>query len=87
MANTELLPELHADVETLWAYHDRGDQPRHCDVGIGLGSHDLGVAIHTTSGRNRVARTNVAMNVLSGSSAGAISASATTKAVRFTPGL
>ncbi len=47
MANTELLPELHADVETLWAYHDMGHQPRHCDVGIGLGSHDLGVAIHT----------------------------------------
>jgi uncharacterized SAM-binding protein YcdF (DUF218 family) len=39
--------ELRADVETLWAYHDMGHQPRHCDVGIGLGSHDLGVAIHT----------------------------------------
>ncbi|MBC6445882.1 YdcF family protein [Actinokineospora xionganensis] len=46
MATTELPANLRADVETLWAYHDMGHQPRHCDVGIGLGSHDLGVAIH-----------------------------------------
>lgn len=47
MATTELPAHLRADVETLWAYHDMGHQPRRCDVGIGLGSHDLGVAIHT----------------------------------------
>lgn len=48
MATTaELPPQLRADVETLWAYHNMGHHPRPCDVGIGLGSHDLGVAIHT----------------------------------------
>ncbi|MGH8879361.1 MAG: YdcF family protein [Stackebrandtia sp.] len=47
MASTTLPPDLRADVETLWAYHDMGHQLRRCDVGIGLGSHDLGVAIHT----------------------------------------
>jgi uncharacterized SAM-binding protein YcdF (DUF218 family) len=36
---------LRADVETLWNYHDMRHEPRPCDVGIGLGSHDLGVAI------------------------------------------
>ena len=47
MATTELPANLRADVESLWVYHDMGHQPRRCDVGIGLGSHDLGVAIHT----------------------------------------
>jgi uncharacterized SAM-binding protein YcdF (DUF218 family) len=47
VATTLLPPDLRADVETLWAYHDLGHQPRPCDVGIGLGSHDLGVATHT----------------------------------------
>jgi uncharacterized SAM-binding protein YcdF (DUF218 family) len=47
MATTALPQDLRADVETLWAYHDMGHQPRRCDVGIGLGSHDLGVATHT----------------------------------------
>lgn len=47
MATTLLPADLRADVETLWAYHDMGHQPRRCDVGIGLGSHDLGVATHT----------------------------------------
>ncbi|MCT2583883.1 YdcF family protein [Actinophytocola gossypii] len=47
MASRTLPPDLRADVETLWGYHDLGHQPRRCDVGIGLGSHDLGVAIHT----------------------------------------
>jgi len=36
---------LRADVETLWKYHDMRHEPRPCDVGIGLGSHDLGVAV------------------------------------------
>ncbi|MGH3566664.1 MAG: YdcF family protein [Pseudonocardia sp.] len=47
MATTMLPYDLRADVETLWAYHDMGHELRRCDVGIGLGSHDLGVAIHT----------------------------------------
>ena len=40
------IPEhLRADVETLWAYHDMRHELGPCDVGIGLGSHDLGVAV------------------------------------------
>ena len=35
---------LHADVETLWHYHQLHHEPRPTDVGIGLGGHDLGVA-------------------------------------------
>ena len=43
------IPErFRADVETLWRYHDMGHTPRRCDVGIGLGSHDLGVAVAAT---------------------------------------
>lgn len=49
MGSIELPESLRADVETLWAYHDMGHQLRRCDVGIGLGSHDLGVAIHTAA--------------------------------------
>lgn len=47
MVTTVLPRNLRTDVETLWAYHDMGHQPRRCDIGIGLGSHDLGVATHT----------------------------------------
>ncbi|MHA6805349.1 YdcF family protein [Salinifilum ghardaiensis] len=39
--------ELRADVERLWRYHDLGHEPRPCDAGVGLGSHDPGVADHT----------------------------------------
>lgn len=49
--NTEAttIPEEHrADVETLWDYHNMHHELRPCDVGIGLGSHDLGVAIIAT---------------------------------------
>ncbi len=43
------IPErFRGDVETLWRYHDMRHEPRHCDVGIGLGSHDLGVAVVAT---------------------------------------
>jgi uncharacterized SAM-binding protein YcdF (DUF218 family) len=35
--------DLHADVETLWNYHNLQHELRPVDVGIGLGSHDLGV--------------------------------------------
>jgi uncharacterized SAM-binding protein YcdF (DUF218 family) len=42
------LPDLYrADVETLWDYHDMHHTIRPSDVGIGLGSHDLGVATFT----------------------------------------
>jgi hypothetical protein len=44
MRELRIRPELRADVETLWRYHDMGHRPRPVDVGIGLGSHDLGVA-------------------------------------------
>lgn len=42
------LPDcLREDVQTLWAYHDLRHSHSQCEVGIGLGSHDLGVAVHT----------------------------------------
>lgn len=34
-------------METLWDYHDLHHELRPVDVGIGLGSHDLGVATYT----------------------------------------
>ncbi len=37
--------QFRSDVERLWDYHDMGHEPRRCDVGIGLGSHDPGVAV------------------------------------------
>lgn len=39
--------DLQADVEALWDYHDMHHELRPTDVGIGLGSHDLGVATYT----------------------------------------
>ncbi|WP_335940099.1 YdcF family protein [Streptomyces sp. PTD5-9] len=33
-----------ADAQTLWDFQQMGHEPRPCSVGIGLGSHDLGVA-------------------------------------------
>jgi uncharacterized SAM-binding protein YcdF (DUF218 family) len=48
-APAEAIPdEIRADVETLWRYHDMHHELRPCDVGIGLGSHDLGVAVIAT---------------------------------------
>jgi uncharacterized SAM-binding protein YcdF (DUF218 family) len=42
-----VLPEgVRADVGVLWEYHDMGHDVRPADVGIGLGSHDLGVATY-----------------------------------------
>jgi uncharacterized SAM-binding protein YcdF (DUF218 family) len=35
---------LRADVKTLWDFHDMHHVPQVADIGIGLGSHDLGVA-------------------------------------------
>ena len=37
--------KLRSDVETLWNCHDMQHQLHPCDVGVGLGSHDLGVAV------------------------------------------
>jgi uncharacterized SAM-binding protein YcdF (DUF218 family) len=37
---------LFRDVNTLWDYHQMHQEPRPCSVGIGLGSHDLGVATY-----------------------------------------
>ncbi|MFD5318727.1 YdcF family protein [Streptomyces sp. NPDC127098] len=33
-----------SDARLIWDYHLMGHEPRPCSVGIGLGSHDLGVA-------------------------------------------
>jgi len=45
MATTVPVPEaLRADVDTVWDYHNMHHEVRISDVGIGLGSHDLGVA-------------------------------------------
>lgn len=45
---TAVIPDdIRADVEVLWNYHTLHHERRPCDVGIGLGSHDLGVAIFT----------------------------------------
>lgn len=44
-----MLPEeIRSDVEALWEYHNMGHTLRRCDVGIGMGSHDLGVAAVAT---------------------------------------
>ncbi|OLF17385.1 hypothetical protein BU204_11820 [Actinophytocola xanthii] len=39
--------EVRADVETLWNYHRLNHKLKPTDVGIGLGSHDIGVADYT----------------------------------------
>lgn len=38
-----------SDAELIWEYHQMGHEPRPCEVAIGLGSHDLGVAAHTAA--------------------------------------
>ncbi len=38
--------ELRTDVETLWAYHHMHHELHPVDVGVGLGSHDPGVATY-----------------------------------------
>ncbi len=45
--NVTLTDTIHADVETLWNYNHMGHELRPCDIGIGLGSHDIGVAAFT----------------------------------------
>ncbi len=45
---TDTIPdEVRDDVETLWNYHHLDHDLRPADVGIGLGSHDIGVADRT----------------------------------------
>lgn len=45
MTNRNAVAEQHrADAQLIWDYHQMGHQPRPCSAGIGLGSHDLGVA-------------------------------------------
>lgn len=39
--------EVWSDLVILWDYHDMHHEARKSDIGIGLGSHDLGVAICT----------------------------------------
>ncbi|MEV0895700.1 YdcF family protein [Actinoplanes sp. NPDC049802] len=43
-ASATIPAEHREDVERLWNYHNMGHEIRPVDVGIGLGSHDLGVA-------------------------------------------
>lgn len=45
MPSTVIPAEHRADVLTLWDYHDMKHQVRPADVAIGLGSHDIGVAV------------------------------------------
>jgi hypothetical protein len=43
-SSTTIPPAHRADVECLWDYYNMHHEVRPVDVGIGLGSHDLGVA-------------------------------------------
>jgi uncharacterized SAM-binding protein YcdF (DUF218 family) len=45
LPETTIRESLRSDVETLWNYHDLRHELRPCEVGIGLGGHDLGVAV------------------------------------------
>lgn len=44
----DILPEnILDDLEILWDYHNLHHELRHSDIGVGLGSHDVGVATFT----------------------------------------
>jgi len=45
VAPIEIPPQHRADVLTLWDYHDMKHAVRPVDAAIGLGSHDIGVAV------------------------------------------
>ncbi|MFI9011005.1 YdcF family protein [Actinosynnema sp. NPDC053489] len=45
MPSTVIPDEHRADVLTLWDYHDMKHRVRPADIAIGLGSHDIGVAV------------------------------------------
>jgi uncharacterized SAM-binding protein YcdF (DUF218 family) len=44
MSRADTSDQHHADAKLIWDYHQLGHQLRPCSAGIGLGSHDLGVA-------------------------------------------
>lgn len=44
-ASAVIPAHLRTDVEALWNYHDMHHELRRTDAGIGLGSHDPGVAM------------------------------------------
>ena len=44
-ASAVIPAHLRTDVEALWNYHDMHHELRRTDAGIGLGSHDAGVAM------------------------------------------
>jgi len=46
MTTLALSGQHRADAETLWDYHNMHHVLHPCGVAVGLGSHDLGVAIH-----------------------------------------
>jgi uncharacterized SAM-binding protein YcdF (DUF218 family)/tetratricopeptide (TPR) repeat protein len=48
MAPTGIIEHHRRDAELIWDYHQVGHELRPCDVAIGLGSHDLGVARYTS---------------------------------------
>lgn len=52
MPTTILPTELRSDVATLWGYNQMDHDIRPVDVGVGLGSHDLGVATHAANLHN-----------------------------------
>ena len=45
--NVTLTERLWSDVQTLWDFNHMSHELRPCEIGIGLGSHDLGVATWT----------------------------------------
>lgn len=47
MPAATLPPDVRRDVATLWAYHQMGHEVRPVDIIIGLGSHDLSVAMYS----------------------------------------
>jgi uncharacterized SAM-binding protein YcdF (DUF218 family) len=44
MSTAHAASQHHADAKLIWDYHQLGHQLQPCSAGIGLGSHDLGVA-------------------------------------------
>lgn len=43
---SDIVPAHRADAETIWNYHRLNHHLHPCSVGIGLGSHDVGVATY-----------------------------------------
>ncbi|GAA4223617.1 YdcF family protein [Actinomadura meridiana] len=48
MTGQRLTEEQRADALSIWGYHQLGHEVRSCSVGVGLGSHDLGVAAYAS---------------------------------------